>query len=70
MWGEKVSEPGAGGVGSHRRLNFQREGEGVAALASGDLRGAAGAHGVEEGLDFEAERLAGGDFWFGEAKAG
>ena len=66
---EEVAETGALGVGCHRGLNFEGEGKSVAALARGDMRRPAGAYGVEEGLDFEAQGLAGRDLGLDEGES-
>jgi len=40
---EEIKKPGALGVGGHGGLNFERQGESVAALLRGDFGGPAGA---------------------------
>ena len=59
--GEEVVEAGAGGMGGHGGLDFEGKGEGFPSLPSGDVGLAAGADGLDERLDFQAERFAGGD---------
>jgi hypothetical protein len=51
-------------VRRNRRIDLEGEGEGGAALVGGDEGLGAGADGVEEGFDLQAEGLAGldGDF--------
>jgi hypothetical protein len=64
---EEIKKPGALGVGGHGGLNFERQGESVAALLRGDFGGSAGADRVQKGEYFQLERLAGGYFGLGEA---
>lgn len=58
------------GVGGHGGLDFEGEGEGVAALAGGDVRVAAGTDGLEERLDLQAQRLSGSDRRLEERESG
>ena len=54
----------------NRLLDLEGQGEGGARLLGGDVRGISGSYGLEEGFDFEAERLAGDDGWLVHAEGG
>lgn len=69
LFGEEGVKAGAMGVSSHGGLDFEGEGEGFPALASGNSWLLAGADRVEEGLDLEAEGFAGGDLGLDEGEA-
>jgi len=67
---EGTLEAGAVGVGGDGLVDLEGKGQGGAAVFAGDEGAGAGADGVEEGLDFEAEGFAGCDGEFREGEAG